>query len=62
MTSKDFTDAERQLLIQTVETSTYVGKLAGLVVSMLEKLRAPDADTDNSDADVPARGGTGSGQ
>lgn len=32
------TDDERKLLIQTVETSTYTGKLAYLVVSILSKL------------------------
>lgn len=39
MTEIEFTDEERQLLIQTVETSTYAGILAALVADVLSKLK-----------------------
>ena len=45
--SIDFTDQERQLLLQTVMTSTYAGQLAELVLSVLNKLKGPsDPDED----------------
>jgi len=36
----ELTDEEQSLLVQTVEQSTYAGKLAHTVASVLDKLRA----------------------
>ncbi len=36
---KQLTAQEKRLLIETVETSSYAGKLAHLVVSVLDKLK-----------------------
>ena len=35
----DLTDTELALLVQTVESSTYAGKLSQLVAAVLDKLR-----------------------
>lgn len=37
----DLTDEEQNLLVQTVEESSYSGRLAHLVASVLDKLRKP---------------------
>ncbi len=36
---KQLTSQEKRLLIETVETSTYAGKLAHLVAGVLDKLK-----------------------
>lgn len=38
------TDTERRLLIETLESSTFLGKFAHLVTSALNKLREPSDD------------------
>ena len=47
----DFTDQERQLLHQSVLTSSYPGQLALMVLEVLAKLRGPD-EADPSDGDA----------
>ncbi len=44
----ELTEQERQLLFQTVATSSYVGQLAELVVSVLAKLKGPDEEVDEN--------------
>ena len=47
----DLTEKERQLAVETVESSTYQGKYAHFVVALLTKLRNPVVS--NEDPCVP---------
>ena len=43
---KELTDDEKQLIIQTIETSTYAGSLCRLVADLLDKLKEKEPSKD----------------